>query len=46
MKVSMIKTNWDLTQFVARPVSALLCALTLATWVVPMLPALLARRRA
>jgi TctA family transporter len=44
--VSMIKTNWDVTQFVSRPVSALLAALTLATWVLPLLPALLRRRRA
>ncbi len=44
--VSMIKTNWDVTQFVSRPVSALLGALTLATWVLPLLPALLPRRRA
>ena len=44
--VSMIKTNWDVTQFVSRPVSALLGALTLATWGLPLLPALLRRRRA
>jgi TctA family transporter len=42
--VSMIKTNWDVTQFVSRPVSALLGALTLATWALPLLPALLRRR--
>jgi putative tricarboxylic transport membrane protein len=44
--ISMIKTNWDLTQFLARPVSALLGVLTLATWAVPLLPSVLGRRRA
>lgn len=36
--VSVIKTQWDLTQFFTRPVSALLAGLTLLTWSVPLLP--------
>lgn len=39
--VSMIKTQWDLTQFFTRPTSALLGVLTLATWLVPLYPLLL-----
>jgi TctA family transporter len=43
--VSMIKTNWDLTQFVARPGAAVLGGLTMLTWLAPLVPALLGRRR-
>jgi TctA family transporter len=42
--VSMIKTNWDVTQFFARPAALILGVLTLATWLVPLYP-LLSRRR-
>ncbi len=42
--VSMIKTEWDLTQFFTRPVAALLGGLTLLTWLAPLYPRL-ARRR-
>ena len=38
--ISMIKTNWDVTQFFSRPASALLGALTLITWTLPLLPRL------
>ncbi|HEV8663392.1 MAG TPA: tripartite tricarboxylate transporter permease [Candidatus Methylomirabilis sp.] len=41
--VSVIKTQWDLTQFFTRPVSAALAALTIFTWAVPLLP--VARRQ-
>jgi putative tricarboxylic transport membrane protein len=41
--VSMIKTQWDLTQFFVRPASAILGALTIVTWLLPLAP-LLARR--
>lgn len=36
--VSVIKTQWDLTQFFTRPVSVVLAAFTLFTWSVPLLP--------
>jgi TctA family transporter len=42
--VSMIKTNWDVTQFVSRPTALVLGVLTLATWLVPVYPLLLRRR--
>jgi len=42
--VSMIKTEWDLTQFFTRPVAALLGVLTILTWLSPLYPRL-ARRR-
>jgi putative tricarboxylic transport membrane protein len=38
--VSMIKTEWDLTQFFSRPVAAFLGVLTLLTWLLPMYPIL------
>jgi TctA family transporter len=38
--VSMIKTDWDLTQFFTRPVAAVLGVLTVLTWLTPVLPAL------
>lgn len=43
--VSMIKTGWDVTQFFSRPAAAVLGALTVATWLVPLYPRL-GRRRA
>ncbi|MBI3080665.1 MAG: tripartite tricarboxylate transporter permease, partial [candidate division NC10 bacterium] len=36
--VSVIKTQWDLTQFFTRPVSAVLAAFAIFTWSVPLLP--------
>ena len=42
--VSMIKTQWDVTQFFTRPASAILGGLTGLTWLLPLAP-LLARRR-
>lgn len=41
--MSMIKTNWDLTQFFSRPVAALLGIITIAVWLVPLYPRLLRR---
>jgi TctA family transporter len=41
--VSMIKTQWDMTLFFTRPVSAVLGVLTLATWLLPLLAWLLRR---
>ncbi|HSB70138.1 MAG TPA: tripartite tricarboxylate transporter permease [Candidatus Methylomirabilis sp.] len=41
--VSMIKSEWDLTQFFTRPTAAILAVLTILTWLAPFLP-LLARR--
>ncbi len=41
--VSMIKTDWDLLQFFARPVALVLAVLTLLTWFGPLLMALLRR---
>lgn len=38
--MSMIKTDWDMTQFFTRPVSALLCTLTLLIWFFPLIGAL------
>jgi TctA family transporter len=43
--VSMIKTDWDLTQFFTRPAAAVLAVLTIATWLVPLYPRLIARLR-
>jgi hypothetical protein len=43
--VSMIKTEWDLTQFVQRPVALILGGLTVLVWLTPLYPWLLARRR-
>lgn len=42
--VSMIKTDWDLTQFFARPTAALLGVLTVLIWLVPLYPQLGLRR--
>jgi TctA family transporter len=41
--VSMIKTDWDLTQFVTRPGAAILGVLTILIWFVPLYPLLLRR---
>ncbi len=43
--VSMIKTQWDLTQFFTRPAAAILGVLTILTWLAPFLPALVRRFR-
>jgi putative tricarboxylic transport membrane protein len=43
--VSMIKTNWDLTQFFTRPAAVVLGGLTIATWLAPLYPRLLGRGR-
>ncbi|MBI2491004.1 MAG: tripartite tricarboxylate transporter permease, partial [Candidatus Rokubacteria bacterium] len=43
--VSMIKTEWDLTQFVRRPVALVLGGLTVLVWLTPLYPWLLARGR-
>lgn len=42
---SVIKTNWDLTQFVTRPISAVLMALTVLALLYPTLRNLLRRRQ-
>ena len=36
--VSMIKSDWDLTQFFTRPASAILGGLTILTWALPLVP--------
>ncbi len=41
--VSMIKSEWDLTQFFSRPASAILAVLTIITWVAPVYPMLFRR---
>ena len=43
--MSMIKTDWDATQFFTRPVSAILCIITLFIWFFPLLAALLEKTR-
>lgn len=43
--VSMIKSDWDLTQFFTRPTAAILGLLTVLTWAAPFLPALVRRLR-
>jgi len=43
--VSMIKSDWDLTQFFTRPAAAILAVLTILTWLAPFLPALARRFR-
>lgn len=43
---SVIKTNWDLTQFLTRPISAVLVALTVLALLYPLLRGLVRRRRA
>jgi putative tricarboxylic transport membrane protein len=42
---SVIKTNWDLTQFFTRPISATLVVLTMLLLLTPAVQALLRRRR-
>lgn len=42
---SMIKTNWNLFGFFSRPVAATLGVLTVATWLVPLYPRLVAYLR-
>jgi len=41
---SVIKTNWDLTQFLTRPISATLLVLTVLVLLYPLLRRLLRRR--
>jgi len=43
--VSMIKSEWDLTQFFTRPTAAILGILTILTWVAPFLPNIMRRLR-
>ena len=43
--MSMIKTEWDVTMFFTRPVSTILCLLTLAVWFSPVFMALLERAK-
>jgi TctA family transporter len=43
--MSMIKTDWDVTQFFTRPVSAILCIITLFIWFFPLFAALLEKTR-
>jgi TctA family transporter len=39
--VSMVKTDWDLTQFFSRPAAAVLGILTIIVWLMPLYPILL-----
>jgi putative tricarboxylic transport membrane protein len=41
--MSMIKTDWDVFQFFTRPVSAVLCIITIFVWFYPLFIALLQR---
>ncbi|HOD32619.1 MAG TPA: tripartite tricarboxylate transporter permease [Holophaga sp.] len=43
--VSMIKSEWDLTQFFTRPAAAILGVLTIVTWLGPLMPAMIRRMR-
>jgi TctA family transporter len=43
--MSMIKTDWDATQFFTRPVSAILCIITIFIWFSPVFMALLERTK-
>jgi len=43
--MSMIKTDWDVTQFFTRPVSAILCIITLFIWFFPLFMALLQKAK-
>jgi len=43
--MSVIKTEWDVTQFFTRPVSAILCIITIFVWFYPLFIALLERTR-
>jgi putative tricarboxylic transport membrane protein len=39
--MSMIKTNWAVTQFFSRPIAAILGVLTIAVWLAPVYPRLI-----
>jgi putative tricarboxylic transport membrane protein len=41
--VSMIKTQWDFTQFFSRPISAVLCLMALLVWFFPFIMGFLQR---
>lgn len=43
--VSMIKSEWDLTQFFTRPTAAILGVMTILTWLAPFIPAIVKRLR-
>jgi putative tricarboxylic transport membrane protein len=43
--VSMIKSEWDLTQFFTRPTAAILGVMTILTWLAPFTPAMMKRMR-
>ena len=43
--VSMIKSEWDLTQFFTRPTAAILGVMTIVTWLAPFTPAMMKRMR-
>jgi len=43
--VSMIKSEWDLTQFFTRPTAAILGVMTILTWLAPFIPAMMKRMR-
>ena len=43
--VSMIKSEWDLTQFFTRPTAAILGVMTILTWLAPFIPAMTRRLR-
>jgi len=43
--MSMIKTEWDFLPFFYRPVSAILCTLTIIIWFFPFLAAFLERAK-
>jgi TctA family transporter len=43
--MSMIKTDWDATQFFTRPVSAILCIMTLFIWFFPLFAAVLEKTK-
>jgi TctA family transporter len=43
--MSMIKTDWDVTQFFTRPISAILCIITIFIWFFPLFAALLRRTK-
>jgi TctA family transporter len=43
--MSMIKTEWNVALFFTRPVSAILCILTILIWFFPLFMALIERAR-
>ena len=43
--MSVIKTEWNLTEFFTRPVSAILCIITILIWFFPLFSALLERTK-